>query len=255
MKSQAVFLGTGTSQGVPVIGCNCLVCNSSNSKDARLRSSLLVLTHKLRILIDIGPDFRAQMLKTDNSYINAIILTHQHRDHTAGLDDIRPIFYLYKKPIEIYSERNVSDALKSDFRYLFDGTDYPGKPQFIINEIKNATFYIKKLPITPIRVMHYKLPVFGYRIADLAYVTDANYISESEKRKLLNLDILIINSLQKEKHISHYSLEESLDLIKELRPKKAYLTHISHCMGLHDKINKELPKNVFLAYDNLKIAF
>ena len=255
MKSQAVFLGTGTSQGVPVIGCNCQVCNSSNSKDVRLRSSLLLLHHELRILIDIGPDFRTQMLNTDNTYINAILLTHQHRDHTAGLDDIRPIFYLHKKPIEIYAERIVLDALKSDFRYLFDGTDYPGKPQFIINEITNTTFYVKKVPIIPIRVMHYKLPVLGYRIADLAYVTDANYISESEKRKLLNLDILIVNSLQKEKHISHYNLEESLDLIKELKPKKAYLTHISHCMGLHDKINKELPDNIFLAYDNLKIQF
>ena len=250
---KAIFLGTGTSQGVPIIGCNCLVCKSSDSKDVRLRSSLLVVLNQKSILIDIGPDFRFQMLNSKISSINHILFTHQHRDHTAGLDDIRPIYYLQKKPIELYGEHHVLKSIQHDFQYLFSGSDYPGKPKFNLNIIDNNLFFLEKIKITPIRAMHYKLPVLGFRIGNLAYVTDANYISLVEKNKLLRLDVLILNSLERDKHISHYNLEEALEIIKEVNPKKAYLTHISHNMGLYKEVMKELPNNVSLAYDNLTI--
>ena len=255
MKYTLVFLGTGTSQGVPVIGCGCVICKSKNKKDHRLRTSALIKTDNCNILLDIGPDFRAQMLNSKNSKINSILLTHQHRDHTAGLDDIRPIYYQHKKPINLYAEDFVVKSIKNDFHYLFDDHQYPGKPKINIHLIDNNPFFISDIQIFPIRVMHHKLPVFGYRIGELSYITDANYISLEEKKKILGSKILIINSLQKKPHISHYNLEQSLELIEELRPEKAYLTHISHEMGTYNEISKELPKNVFLAYDNLEIPF
>ena len=248
---KALFLGTGTSQGVPMVGCDCAVCKSKNSKDIRLRSSLLVYVNGCSILIDIGPDFRYQMLRANISSIDSILLTHQHRDHTAGLDDIRPVYYKYKKPINIYAEYSVCESIKMDFRYLFSGVNYPGKPKLNFQIIDLEPFYLNNIKITPIRAMHYKLPVLGFRIGNMSYVTDANYISSEEKNKLLNSDVLIINSLQKDKHISHYSLEDSIQLIQDLKPKKAYLTHIGHGMGIHEMVEKELPENVFLAYDNL----
>ena len=253
MQIKALFLGTGTSQGVPVVGCSCVVCKSNNFKDKRLRSSLLLSIDNYNILIDVGPDFRAQILRSNHLTIDSVLFTHQHRDHTGGLDDLRPIYYLNKKPISLYAESNVCNAIKKDFSYIFSDFDYPGKPKLHLHPIDNKSFSISNLEITPIRVMHYKLPIFGYRIEDLAYITDANYISESEKKKLLGLKILILNSLQKENHISHYNLKQSLALIKELKPKKAYLTHISHEMGLHDEVMRDLPENVFLSYDNLEL--
>lgn len=253
MKGTLLFLGTGTSQGVPVIGCNCIVCKSTNKKDHRLRSSVLLKTRICNILIDIGPDFRIQMLNSKHSELSSILLTHQHRDHTAGLDDIRPVYYLNKKAINLYAENHVAKSMKHDFKYLFDGPDYPGKPKININIIENKPFLLSNIPIIPIRAMHYKLPILGYRIGDLTYITDANYIAPEEKKKVLGSKVFIINSLQKKNHISHYNLEQSLDLIKELKPETAYLTHISHEMGLHDAVSKELPNNVFLAYDNLEI--
>lgn len=254
MQIKANFLGTGTSQGVPVIGCTCMVCESKNPKDQRLRSSLFISINNYNILIDIGPDFRSQILKLNKFSIDAILFTHQHRDHTAGLDDLRPIYYMYKKPISLYAENNVFTAIKNDFNYLFHGSNYPGKPKFHLNHITTDDFYISNIKINPIRVMHHKLPILGYRIGNLSYITDANYISDQEKEKLMGSEILIINSLQKEKHISHFNLKESLSLIAEIQPKTAYLTHISHGMGLHDSIQKELPKNVLLAYDSLEIT-
>lgn len=254
MEIKANFLGTGTSQGVPVIGCNCLVCKSPNLKDKRLRSSLFIAINNCNILIDIGPDFRTQILKLNQSAIDAVLFTHQHRDHTAGLDDVRPIYYMHKKPIQLYAENIVFEALKHDFNYLFFGSNYPGKPKFNLNSISVDNFEISNIKVTPIRVMHHKLPVLGYRIGNLSYITDANYISDTEKKKLIGSEVLIINSLQKEKHISHFNLKESLALIAEIAPKRAYLTHISHGMGLHDAIQKELPKNVFLAYDTLELT-
>ena len=253
MQFKVLFLGTGTSQGVPVIGCECQVCNSINKKDKRLRASVLIKINGLSILIDIGPDFRYQMLRSHLSNIDAVLITHQHRDHTAGLDDLRPIYYFNQKGIELYSEKNVYNAIKNDFGYFFEKNEYLGKPKINFNIISNTTFSISDIPIIPIRVMHHKLPVLGYRMGDLSYITDANYISSSEKKKLFGSKILIINSLQKKKHISHYNLKDSLKLIKEVNPIKAYLTHISHNMGLHDEISKELPKNVFLGYDTLEI--
>ena len=253
MKLELVFLGTGTSQGVPVIGCNCIVCESKNKKDQRLRSSLLVKVNSHSILIDIGPDFRAQMLKSNTIDIDGILLTHQHRDHTAGLDDIRPIYYLNNKPIELYAENKVIESIKNDFHYFFTSNNYPSKPSINLHIINNAPFYISGIKIQPIRVMHHKLPIFGYRIGDVSYITDANYISPLEKKKMIGSKVVIINSLQKAPHISHYSLKESLALIKELNPDKAYLTHISHNMGCYVEVNKELPDNVYLAYDNLRL--
>jgi len=254
MKFELLFLGTGTSQGVPVIGCSCCICQSNNHKDNRLRSSLLLKINSQSILIDIGPDFRTQMLNTNTINIDSVLITHQHRDHTAGLDDLRPIFHLNKKPIQLYAEDVVIESLKRDFNYLFTGPEYPGKPQININLIDNNPFLISEFKITPIRVMHYKLPILGYRIGDISYITDANYIASKEKNKIIGSKILIINSLQRETHISHYNLRESLALIRELKPERAYLTHISHNMGLHDEVSKELPDNVFLAYDNLNIT-
>ena len=255
MKFRLVLLGTGTSQGVPVIGCDCVVCHSNDPKDNRLRTSALVKTKSGNILIDIGPDFRAQMLNSQNNSIHSVLLTHQHRDHTAGLDDIRPIYYANKKPINLYAEAHVVNALKSDFSYLLGDNEYPGKPKINMSIINNTPFDILDTTITPIRVMHHKLPILGYRIGGMSYITDTNYISPDEKKKIIGSKILVLNSLQRKPHISHYNLEQSLALIKELKPEKAYLTHISHEMGTYDTVSQELPKNVFLAYDNLEIPF
>jgi len=253
MLTRVLFLGTGTSQGVPVIGCNCSVCNSKNPKDKRYRSSILITINSSDILIDIGPDFRNQMLEINNSSIDSILITHQHRDHTSGLDDLRPIYHLHQKPIDLYAENNVIKSITRDFQYLFESPDYLGKPKINLNTIDNSSFFVSNIEITPIRVMHYKLPIFGYRIGNLSYITDANYISSEEKKKIIGSKILIINSLQREPHISHYNLEQSLSLIEELKPEKAYLTHISHYMGTYDDVSQELPNNVFLAYDNLEL--
>ena len=253
-KTKVLFLGTGTSQGVPVIGCNCFVCQSSNFKDKRLRSSVIFSINQFNILIDIGPDFRYQMLRNNFSNIDAVLLTHHHRDHTAGLDDIRPIYYLNKNPIEMYAEKKVFQSIQTDFQYLFSGVEYPGKPKFRLHHITNSSFFISNIEIIPIRAFHYKLPVLGFRIGDITYITDANSISELEKKKIKGTKILIINSLKKEKHISHFNLKEALSIINEISPERAYLTHISHEMGLHETVQKELPKNVFLSYDNLHLS-
>ena len=255
MLKKVLFLGTGTSQGVPVIGCDCVVCNSKNTKDRRFRSSVLVTMNSFNILIDIGPDFRSQMLEANNSSIDHILITHQHRDHTAGIDDLRPIYYLNKRPINLYAENHVLEAIKKEFQYIFDGPAYPGKPKLNLKSIDNTPFFLSDFQIIPIRVMHHKLPILGYRIGDLSYITDANYISFEEKKKLIDSKILIINALQKDSHISHYNLQQSLELIEELKPEKAYLTHLSHHMGTYNDVQNELPENVFLAYDMLELCF
>lgn len=245
------ILGTGASQGVPVIACDCKVCQSTDPNDHRLRTSALVEVNGVNIVIDAGPDFRQQMLREKVKDIDVILITHEHRDHIAGLDDVRAFNFMNQKPIDIYAEKRAQKVIKSEFFYSFEEKKYPGAPQINLHNLGLEPFNIKNVEITPIQVFHYKLPVFGFRIGDFSYITDANYISEEEKEKLIGTKYLVINALRKRKHISHYSLSEALDLIKQLSPKRAYITHISHQMGLHHDINEELPRGVSLAYDGL----
>ncbi len=250
---QITFLGTGTSQGIPVIGCECNVCKSTALENKRLRSSVLISLNAFNILIDSGPDFRAQMLAENITRLHAILLTHAHKDHIGGLDDVRAFNHLMQKPMDIYAKNDVISALKREYPYAFETCKYPGAPEFKVHEIENQIFDVENIKVTPIEVMHWNLKILGFRIYDFAYITDANAIADKEKEKIKGLEVLVINALRKEKHISHFNLEEALDLIKELKPQKAYLTHIGHQMGEHDVIQKLLPKNVFIAYDGLKI--
>ena len=254
-KMKVTFNGTGTSQGVPVIGCQCEVCISKDNKDNRLRSSITIQYKDTSVVIDAGPDFRQQMLRAKINKLDAIVFTHEHKDHVAGLDDVRAYNFITKKPINIYCTNNVFKALKREYHYIFDPAfQYPGIPKIIRNKIDSSKdFIVKNLKITPINVLHYKLPVLGFRVDDFCYITDASFIEEKEKSKLKNLKVLVLNALRKEKHISHFNLEEALALIKELKPKKAYLTHISHLMGKHSEVSDTLPENVEIAYDNLSI--
>ncbi|MCF6366788.1 MAG: MBL fold metallo-hydrolase [Bacteroidales bacterium] len=248
------FLGTGTSQGVPLIGCNCDICNSKDIKDKRLRSSVLISTEEKNILIDAGPDFRQQMLRENIIKLNAILLTHEHKDHIGGLDDVRAFNYMQKKPMDIYAEKRVNDLLQSrDFAYVVERKDYPGIPKMSFHNIENKFFKIDEEKITPIRGIHDKLPVFGFKIRKFAYITDMNFISPEEKGKLKDLDVLVITALRHKKHVSHFNLEEALTIIKDVKPKKAYLTHISHKLGFYKDLINELPENVFPAYDGLKM--
>ncbi len=247
------FLGTGTSQGVPVIACNCEVCTSIDFQDKRLRSSIFIETENCNIVIDTGPDFRQQMLRERVQKLDAVLFTHEHKDHTAGMDDIRSFNFRQKKDMPIYARKSVLNQIIQEFEYIFRENKYPGVPQVDAIEIENKPFKVDNTEITPIEVLHYKLPVFGYRIENFAYITDAKTISDTEKEKLQNLDVLVINALQKEAHISHLTLEEAIQLAEELQAKKTYLTHISHKLGTHREVSKTLPDNIALAYDGLKI--
>jgi phosphoribosyl 1,2-cyclic phosphate phosphodiesterase len=251
------FLGTGTSQGVPVIGCPCEVCHSKDSKDKRLRTSALIKTDKgTQITIDAGPDFREQMLKYDVTYLDAILVTHSHRDHIGGLDDVRSYNYLQKMAMPVYCNRLAGEGIKEEFAYAFASKKYPGLPEFdlrTLNADKDFSFNVKELTINPIEVMHASLPILAYRIGSLAYITDAKTIEEKQKKKLFGVKTLIVNALRKEEHFSHFNLNEALQLISELKPQRAYLTHISHFFGFQQEIQQELPENVFLSYDGLQI--
>lgn len=247
------FLGTGTSQGVPIIACQCPICLSSNPKDNRLRSSLLIQTQDGNLVIDSGPDFRQQMLRNKVADLRALLFTHGHKDHTAGMDDIRAFNYILQKPIDIYADKATIQVLKKDFDYAFSDKKYPGVPELEIHEITNQRFSIDQTLITPIEVLHYKLPVYGFRINDLTYITDANYISETEKNKIKGSRILVLNALRKEPHISHFSLSEAIALAQEIGAQQTYFTHISHQLGLHDEVQSQLPENIYLAYDGLTI--
>lgn len=252
---ELIFLGTGTSQGVPLIACDCNVCTSQDSKDKRLRSSVLVRTSQTTLVVDTGPDFRQQMLRENVKVLDAVLFTHEHKDHIAGLDDVRAYNFILKKKIPVYATERVIKALQREFYYIFNDEKYPGIPEIDIHLIDNQAFYIQDIHVQPVELLHYKLPVLGFIFNQrLAYITDANYISPPEKNKLKNLDVLIINALRREKHISHFTLQEALDIIQELQPKKACLTHISHQLGTYKEVSKELPQNVFLAYDGLKIT-
>ena|SRR5690554_4156544 len=251
---QLTILGSGTSQGVPVIACECEVCQSKDIKDNRSRTSLLVETEGKTIVIDTGPDFRMQMLNEKVKNLDAVVFTHEHKDHVAGMDDVRA--FNFKKEggeMDVFATKRVQKALHREYAYIFSGESYPGIPKVKLHTIATENFNVKGIDFTPIDVLHYNMPVKGFRIKNAAYITDANYISEEEKSKLKNLDVLIINALRKEKHLSHFNLAEALELIKELKPKRSYLTHISHLMGKHAMVAKELPAGVSLAYDGLKI--
>jgi phosphoribosyl 1,2-cyclic phosphate phosphodiesterase len=251
-KLHITILGSGTSQGVPVIACDCEVCSSLDPRDKRLRSSILISHGNKNYVIDTGPDFRQQMLNTGIKNLNAIVYTHEHKDHLAGMDDIRAFNYRSQEPMRIFCDDRVEEALRQGYAYVFSEDRYPGIPSVELHKIRNAPFQIDELLFTPIEVMHYRLPVFGYRIGDFVYITDAKTISADEKRKVLNAKVLVINALHRSKHISHFNLEEALEFIAEVKPEKAYLTHISHLFGKHDEILKELPPNVSLAYDGLE---
>ena len=247
------FLGTGTSQGIPIIGSDHPVCKSENPKDRRLRSSVLINWDNYNFVIDCGPDFRTQMLNSNCSKIDAIIYTHEHSDHVAGLDDIRPFFFKQGK-IPIYAHKRVLNELKKRFYYVFDENyTYPGSPKVIENVI-SSNFNINDKKIIPINAFHKDLQVYGYRFENFAYLTDVKTIEKKEIKKLDDLDVLVINALRIEEHYSHFNLDQALEFIKVIKPKKAYLTHISHMLGFHDEVQKILPENVFLAYDGLEIT-
>ena len=248
------FLGTGTSQGIPIIGSTHPVCLSDNPKDKRLRVSVLIEWDDYAFVVDCGPDFRQQMLRVNASKIDGIIFTHEHADHTMGLDDIRPFFFR-QGDIPLYAHERVFKALEKRFDYIFTSKKkYPGVPSVTQIEIRNKTFLAGNLNIIPIEGLHYKLQVFGYRFQDFAYLTDMKTISDKEIEKLQNLEVLVVNALRIEPHISHFNLEEALSFIERVKPKRAYLTHISHLLGFHDDVQQNLPDNVFLAYDNLQIT-
>jgi len=248
------FLGTGTSQGVPLIGCDCEVCRSTDEKDKRLRSSLMIEDGGKVFVIDTGPDFRQQMLREDVKRLDAVIFTHEHRDHIAGLDDIRAFNFSMKSAIDVYADDNVERALRTSLWYIFSEEKYPGIPEVIMHRIDGCPFTIGQSKFIPIRVMHHKLPIWGFRINNFTYITDANFIPEQEKEKIYGSEILVLNALRREQHISHFSLGEALEVIRELTPKKTYLTHISHQLGKHVDVEKELPPNIRLAYDGLKLT-
>lgn len=245
------FLGTGTSQGVPVIACDCNTCLSEDPHDKRLRTSILLETDGVTLLFDAGPDFRQQMLREHVTKLDSIILTHEHKDHISGMDDVRAFNYKSQDAIDIFSEERVQKAIKREYSYVFSEFQYPGIPKMRLNTIPDHSFSVKGIQIIPIRVFHYRLPVYGFRIGNFAYITDANYIPEESKEKLFGVKYLVINALRKEKHISHFSLREAIDFIREISPKKAFITHISHQMGCYAEVSKELPPEISLAWDGL----
>ena len=251
---KVTFLGTGTSQGIPIIGSTHPVCLSDNPKDKRLRVSVLVEWDEFTYVVDCGPDFRQQMLNANVSKIDGIIFTHEHADHTMGLDDIRPFFFK-QGDIDLYAHKRVFKSLKKRFDYIFTSKEkYPGVPSVTEHVIDNKPFQLGNLKVVPIDGLHYKLQVFGFRFKDFAYLTDMKTVDDKEIEKLRNLDVLVVNALREEPHMSHFNLTEALSFIEKVKPKRAFLTHISHHMGFHDEVQQKLPENVFLAYDNLKIT-
>ena len=251
---KVTFLGTGTSQGIPVIACYCKVCTSENPKDNRLRTSILIEENNQTIVIDTGPDFRQQMLRENVQKLDAIVFTHQHKDHVAGMDDIRAFNYKFKKDMDIYCTAEVEEALIREFPYVFSAYKYPGVPEIKVHNIKNEPFIINGVELIPIEGLHYKLPVFGYRIKDFVYLTDVSFVSEREKEKMKGAEVIVLDALRKIPHISHFTMEQAVELLEELKPKQGYLIHISHLMGKHNEVVKELPNFIKPAHDGLILA-
>jgi phosphoribosyl 1,2-cyclic phosphate phosphodiesterase len=246
---KVTFLGTGTSQGVPPIGCKSEVCLSNNPKDKRLRCSVHIEVCGVSIVIDAGPDFRYQMIRAGINRIDALLFTHEHRDHTAGLDDIRPYNYLQEDHLDVYCTNHVLHTLKKQYHYIFDEKPYPGIPLIRLHHIEKKPFELHGIPVIPIEVMHYKLPVLGFRIGDFTYITDANYIAEDELMKARGSNHLVLNALRREPHISHFTLDEAIIQAQKVGADYTWFTHMSHQIGFHDAVNAELPKNMQLAYD------
>lgn len=255
MAFKVTFLGTGTSQGVPLIGCHCEVCRSADYHDKRLRSSVLIESENTCVVIDTGPDFRQQMLREQTARLDAVLFTHEHKDHIAGLDEVRAYNYIQKKNMPVYATERVQQALKREFAYIFSDEKYPGIPQIDLYALADDPLYIGDLCFEPINVMHYKLPVKGFKLQDFAYVTDANFIPEAEKEKLKGLKVLVLNALRREEHVSHFTFAQAIELVQELKPRKAYFTHISHQLGLHELLNAELPHNIEIACDGMQLVF
>ncbi len=247
------FLGTGTSQGVPVIGCHCRVCTSKDKRDRRLRSSILVEWEQGKIVVDCGPDFRQQMLKHKVNSIDAILVTHAHKDHIGGLDDVRAYNYILKRPVDVYAEPKVQEIIKVEYSYAFEKEPYPGVPEIVLHNLLNRPFTVCGLNVVPVRATHFsdRNFVFGFRFNDFTYITDAVRISSAEKEKIKGSKVIVLNALRKEKHYSHFNLEEALALMEEFQPEQGYLTHISHQMGRYSEVSKLLPSNVALACDGL----
>ncbi|PAW94860.1 MBL fold metallo-hydrolase [Mucilaginibacter sp. MD40] len=247
------FLGTGTSQGVPVIACTCEVCTSADKHDKRLRTSIMIEAEDKVIVIDSGPDFRYQMLREHVMHLDAIVFTHEHKDHVAGMDDIRAFNYKQDAAMDIYATSRVQEGLRREFSYIFDEFKYPGIPQVNMHTIVTEPFHIGSVKLIPIEVMHYKLPVLGYRINDFTYITDAKTVTDAEKEKIKGSKVLVINALQRQPHISHFTLDEAIAFAQEIGAEKTYFTHISHRLGKHADVNPLLPQGIELAYDGLKI--
>jgi phosphoribosyl 1,2-cyclic phosphate phosphodiesterase len=246
------LLGTGTSQGVPVISCECEVCRSVDFRDKRLRVSVHLQVGDKSLIIDSGPDFRQQVLRERVKTLDALLFTHEHKDHTAGMDDIRSYNFKQKKDMPIFARASVVEQIKKEFHYIFSDFKYPGVPRVQVNIIDNKPFNVEGIEITPIEVLHYRLPVFGFRVGDFSYITDANHIAPEELEKVRGSKVIVLNALQKEPHISHFTLSQAVELLQELKPEKAFLTHISHRLGLHADVEKELPAFIRLGYDGLK---
>jgi phosphoribosyl 1,2-cyclic phosphate phosphodiesterase len=252
---RVTFLGTGTSQGVPVIGCTCEVCQSLDYRNKRLRTSIYVEVDNRHFIIDTGPDFRQQMLRERVKRVDAVIFTHAHRDHTAGLDDVRAYNFMQQMDMPVYGTQPVLDQLRVEYAYAFSAQYYPGIPRLTLNHVGDDDFTINGITITPLPVLHLSLPVLGFRFGNFSYITDASYIPAETLEKLRGTETLVLNALQREQHISHFNLAGALEMVEKIKPKHTYLTHISHKLGLHADVTKELPADVSLAFDGLQLAF
>lgn len=253
---EITFLGTGTSQGVPVIGCSCAVCRSVDYRDQRLRVSVHLQVQGRSIIIDSGPDFRQQVLREHIHHLDALVFTHEHKDHTAGLDDIRAYNFRQQRDMPVHAEPRVLEQLKREYEYIFAEHKYPGIPQVELHPVLSETepFLVEGVSFEPIRALHYKLPVLGFRVENFTYVTDANHLGPEALEQMRGSEVIVLNALRHEKHISHFTLQEAVDILEDLAPRRAYLTHISHQLGRHREVEAQLPDFIRLAYDGLRVT-